>query len=52
MTSYVLGLCVMAASLQVALGATPVPEIDGGTMVSGVGLLAGGLMVLRARWSR
>jgi hypothetical protein len=47
---YVLGVMVLAGSVQALLGAIPpVPEIDGGMVVSGVGLLAGGLMVLRAR---
>ena len=49
---YLLGVAVMAASLQVGLGATTVPEVDGGTLVSGVGLLSGGLLVLRARYGR
>ena len=51
---YVLGLAVLAASVQVTLGAwiSAVPEIDGGTLVSGLGLLAGGALLLRARFGR
>ena len=52
---YVLGVAVMAASLQVALGAIPVttvPEIDAASAVSALGLLSGGVMVLRARMRR
>ena len=53
---YVLGLAVIAASVQTAVSAfvQPVaaPEIDGGTLVSGLGLLSGGIMVLRARFRR
>ena len=49
---YVLGVGVMAASLQVALGAIVVPEIDPGSAVSALGLLSGGIMVLRARMRR
>jgi hypothetical protein len=52
---YVFGVAVMAASLQVALGAivTPTaPEIDPASAVSALGLLSGGVMVLRARMRR
>jgi hypothetical protein len=52
---YVMGIVVMAASLQVALGAwTPVaaPEIDPGSAVSALGTLAGGIMILRAKMGR
>jgi hypothetical protein len=52
---YVLGLVVIAASVQTAVSAAvPVaaPEIDGGTLASGLGLLSGGIMVLRARFRR
>jgi hypothetical protein len=51
---YVMGIVVMAASLQVALGATAVaaPEIDPGSAVSALGLLTGGIMILRAKLGR
>ena len=52
---YVLGLVVIVASVQTAAFAgLPVaaPEIDGGTLISGLGLLSGGIMVLRARFRR
>ena len=55
MALYVLGVAVMAASLQVGVGAIPpptAPEIDPGSAVSALGLLAGGIMVLRARLRR
>ena len=49
---YVFGVAVMAASLQVALGAIAAPEIDPASAVSALGLLSGGVMVLRARMRR
>lgn len=51
---YVLGIAVLVASVQANLfaGITQVPEIDGGTLVSGLGLLSGGFMILRARYGR
>jgi hypothetical protein len=51
---YVFGIAVMASSLQVALGAIPrvAPEIDPGSAASALGLLSGGIMVLRARMRR
>ena len=49
---YVMGIVVMAASVQVALGAIAAPEIDPGSAVSALGLLTGGIMVLRARLNR
>jgi hypothetical protein len=52
---YLLGIGVMASALQVAVGAippAPVPEIDGGSVVSALGLLSGGILVLRARLGR
>ena len=51
---YLMGVVVMVASLQVVLGATPVaaPEIDPGSAVSALGLLTGGIMILRAKFGR
>jgi len=51
---YVMGIVVMVASLEVVLGATPVaaPEIDPGSAVSALGLLAGGIMILRAKFGQ
>jgi hypothetical protein len=48
------GVGIMATALQVSLGAIPpgAPEIDGGSMVSALGLLSGGILVLRARLGR
>jgi hypothetical protein len=44
----------MATAMQVSLGAIPpaAPEIDGGSVVSALGLLSGGILVLRARLGR
>jgi len=49
-----LGIVVMASALQVSVGAIPPasPEIDGGSVVSALGLLSGGILVLRARLKR
>ena len=50
---YLLGVGIMAAAMPVALAAgTAVPEIDGGSAVSALGLLSGGILVLRARLGR
>jgi hypothetical protein len=51
---YVMGIVAIAASLQVAVLATPVaaPEIDPNSAVSALGLLTGGIMILRARFGR
>ena len=51
---YTLGLAMVAASVQASLGAWVVaaPEIDGGTLISGLGLLTGGALLLRARYRR
>ena len=50
---YMLGLVVLAGSVGTSLlaGTPPgvVPEISGGTLASGLGLLTGGVLVLRAR---
>ena len=37
---------VMAAGPTLA----PAPEIDGGTLVGGLGLLTAGVLILRSRW--
>ena len=34
------------------VGPAPVPEIDGGSLSAGLGLLAGGVLLLRARFGR
>jgi hypothetical protein len=49
---YAAGVALLVCSVQAVPAASVVPEIDGATMVSGLGLLAGGLMVLRARLRR
>lgn len=42
-------LVVLALPAIASANVTPVPEIDGSMLMSGLGLLSGGLMVLRAR---
>jgi hypothetical protein len=52
---YLLGVGVMATAMQVSLGAiepAAAPEIDGSSVVSALGLLSGGILVLRARLGR
>jgi hypothetical protein len=52
-TLCVLGVGIMAASMSVSLAAgAVVPEIDGGSAVTALGLLSGGILVLRARLGR
>jgi hypothetical protein len=49
---YTLGLLLIAYSMQGNLSATLVPqapEIDGGSISSGLALLAGGILMLRSR---
>jgi hypothetical protein len=50
-STFVLALA-LAGAVQIPLAATVsiVPEIDGGSMSVGLGLLAGGVLLLRARW--
>jgi hypothetical protein len=46
-------LVVLSASATVVAGQpapAPVPEIDGGSLTIGLGLLSGSLMILRSRW--
>jgi hypothetical protein len=38
-----------AATVFAGVGVDPAPEIDAGSIVSGVGLLAASVMILRAR---
>ena len=54
------GMCVAGVALvlvsmatpAVAGFAVPVPEISGGSLTAGLGLLAGGMLMLRARFGR
>jgi hypothetical protein len=48
---YGLGLLVVLATIGTSLSASnPVaPEIDGGTLTTGLGLLTAGVLILRAR---
>ena len=52
---YSLGLAIALLSVGHVVGAQvapPVgaPEIDGGTLASGLGLLAAGVLILKSRW--
>ena len=48
---YGVGLLMVVASLATTVMAVaPVPEIDGGSISSGLGLLTGASLMLRARW--
>jgi hypothetical protein len=51
---YSLGLAIalLSAGGHVAMAAQVVtaPEIDGGTLVGGLGLLTAGVLILRSRW--
>jgi hypothetical protein len=52
--AYSLGLAIVLLSVGHVVGAQapPVgaPEIDGGTLASGLGLLTAGVLILRSRW--
>lgn len=49
---YGAGFLMIVLSLTATLGAAaaPAPEIDGGSLTTGLGLLSGGLLILRSRW--
>ena len=49
--TYSLGLLMIANALGANLlaGAPAVPEIDAGSISAGLGLLAGGILILRSR---
>ena len=51
---YGLGLLTMLATTGISLSASGhvAPEIDGGTLTTGLGLLTAGVLVLRARRSK
>jgi len=42
-------LAALATPLLAGAG-TQVPEIDGASITTGLGLLAGGVLIVRARW--
>jgi len=48
---YGLGLLTILATAGISLSASSVtaPEIDGGTLTTGLGLLTAGVLILRAR---
>jgi len=54
MCSYGLGILMTIISLSgtALAGAATAPEIDGGSVTAGLGLLAAGILLLRARKSR
>ena len=43
-------LLSLTAPVLAGAGTAPVPEIDGGSLTMGLGLLSGSLLILRARW--
>jgi hypothetical protein len=43
-------LVIVCAATPAVAGGSVVPEIDGGSLATGLGLLSGGLLILRARW--
>ncbi len=47
-------LMVLASLSTAAMASTPsgVPEVSGGSLSMGLGLLAGGILMLRARFGR
>ena len=50
---YAIGMLVVLGALATPLLAgagTQVPEIDGASITTGLGLLAGGILMARARW--
>lgn len=52
---YVSGLAMVIASLATSVsagGPRAVPEIDGASITAGLGLLAGGVLLVRARLRR
>jgi hypothetical protein len=51
---YGLGLMTILATTSIGLGASVItaPEIDGGTLTTGLGLLTAGVLILRARRGR
>lgn len=50
--SYWVGLLTIVLSVAATAhaGNAVVPEIDGGSLATGLGLLSGGLLILRSRW--
>ena len=52
---YAAGMLIVLASISTTVSAgatTAVPEIDGAAITTGLGLLAGGVLLVRARWNR
>ena len=48
---YGAGFLMIMLSLTATVSAgNAVPEIDGGSLTMGLGLLSGGLLIVRARW--
>jgi hypothetical protein len=48
----VVGLMLLLVGIVATASATPVPEIDAGSTVSGLALLSGCLLMLKSRWKK
>ena len=49
-TGFLVILLSLTAAVSAGASTAPAPEIDGGSVTTGLGLLTGGLMILRSRW--
>lgn len=52
---YASGMLLMVGAVAVVTSASatvPVPEISGSTLSTGLAALAGGVLIVRARWGR
>ena len=45
-------MIMLSLTATVSAGSAAVPEVDGGSLSTGLGLLAGGMLLLRARLGR
>jgi hypothetical protein len=49
-TGFLVILLSLAATVSAGTPPAVVPEINGGSLTMGLGLVSGGLLILRARW--
>ena len=45
-------IVMISAGVSVLAQTQPVPEIDAGSISSGIGLLTGGILILKSRWAK